>query len=660
MKNKKGFTLVELLVVIALMLSILAIAIINFVNVSNKKKEESWERVKEQTELAAEEYFGAYKYYLENLNKTDDYARVSIGKLVEEDYLNKVTNPITGKSLNNCDYVEVTLGTTGNDYVYKYVENNTNSECNANSYVIVSEVGAPKIKVDIIGGTKKNNNYYVTDVDVTATVETGGNGAIKSVKHCTSAGDCTAIDNLSVKAGKKNNYTVTNYSLKNNTSGVDGNRVTTYFVATNTSDKKVIGSVTYKKDTEKPNCGTNNGSTTWVKDKRTITQKCTDKTSGCTKDNYTKLFDSTTTIGNIKIEDNAGNVNDCSANVYVDADYPTCGNATGEGSSSNWTNKERKITQNCTDTGSGCDSVTKSFTKDSTTEIITVKDKVGHEANCSVGVYIDTKKPTCTLSLSGTKGNKVSNLQWYIKDNVTVNMSDKQDQKYNNVSSGIKTYGLATSKNSTNKKASGTQKDETSKITWYGYVEDKAGNKGECNVTFGLEKNVTISLNSAETNDQKSSNEKTKNKSNTSNGKKVFNDNYSTCGFGECSNIKCKTNKGKTEDCPKKYYAKSCQYVSDYSRVFNVSSVSIGNNAKVYADNGYDHDQSSGMKRIEEHYRYSCNLSKDYYVRGCGNASGGLTNATSHVYQYTTPAGSKSKKITLYVDYGVDCGYASY
>lgn len=653
MKNKRGFTLIELLVVIALMLSILAIAIINFVNVSNKKKEESWERVKEQTELAAEEYFGAYKYYLENLNKADDYARVSIGKLVEEDYLNKVTNPLTGKSLNNCDYVEVTLGTSGNDYVYKYTQNNTNSECNANSYVIVSEVGAPKISVDITKGTK-NNNYYVTDVDITATIETGGNGAIKSVKHCTSSKECTASNSLTVKTGKKSNYTVTNYSLTNNTSGIDGNKVTTYFVATNTSDKKVIGSVTYKKDTEKPICGTNNGSTTWVKDKRTITQKCTDKTSGCTKDNYVVSFTNTTKLDKIKIEDKAGNVNDCDVNVYVDNTPPTCDKPIGEGSASSWTNKERKITQNCSDEGSGCDSVTKSFTEDATTGTITIKDKVGHETKCPVGVYIDTKKPTCKLSLSGTKGNKVSNLQWYIKDNVTINMSDKQDQKYNNVSSGIKTYGLATNKNSTNKKTSETQKDETSKITWYGYVEDKAGNKGECDISFGLEKSVSITFDSTDTNGSKSYNKK-----GSSDGKTVFDSNKGACGFGNCSNIKCKTDSSKKTTCPSEYFARSCMYVNTYDRYFYVNAISYGSNQKVKVDG---ETSTSGMKRIESINRHGGNsiLDSNYYYRTVGSSDGGRDTFTAHQYQYTSPAGLKSNKIRLYVEYVADCGYYYY
>lgn len=657
-KNEKGFTLIELLAVMTIMLIILGVAIVNFIKISDKKKQEAWEDVKAQIETAAKEYFTANEYLFEGLSDGST-GTISVGKLVEEDYLNKVTNPLTGKSLNNCDYVEVTLGTSGNDYVYKYTQNNTNSECNANSYVIVSEVGAPKISVDITKGTK-NNDYYVTDVDITAIVETGGNGAIKSVKHCTSSKECTASNSLAVKSGKKNNYTVTNYSLMNNTSGVDGNKVTTYFVATNTSDKKVIGSVTYKKDTEKPICGTNNGSTTWVKDKRTITQKCTDKTSGCAKDNYIVSFTNTTRIGKIKIEDKAGNVNDCDANVYVDADSPTCGNTTGEGSASSWTNKERKITQNCSDEGSGCDSVTKSFSEDATTGIITVKDKVGHETKCSVGVYIDTKKPTCKLSLSGTKGNKVSNLQWYTS-NVTVNLSINDTGESGE--SGVSTYGLNTTQTSTNKKTSATQSSETSKVTWYGYVVDAAGNTNSCNTSFGIEKSVKLNFDIATTNNAIATSSGAKNG-------KVFNTSYSgvkkysDSDSGNCLREKGNNYAGCAEDTGdnKFYFGKSCMNIGDFIRTFSVNATSASQtNGLVYGGNeetssGLIHVESGTNKSYSRKQNPTTVFNNTYKTTDLNN-SGSRINFTKHVFQYQSPAGNLSNLIILYTEYSVDCKY---
>ena len=468
MSNKKGFTLIELIVTIAVMLSILTIAIVSFVNISNKKKEQAWEKVKEQSELAAEEYFETYKYYLENLNDNGSYARVSIGKLVEEDFLNKVTDPRSGKSVNKCDYVEVTLNSSGAKYIYTYKTNKDNSNCDVNSYVIVSEVGAPKISVDITSGVK-NNDYYVTDVGITATVKTNGNGAIKKVKYCTISNEdiCDATKELEIN--NENKYTVTNNSLKNTNDGVDGKKVTTYFTATNASGKTVVGSVTYMKDTKNPSCGTNDGSTTWIKGSRTINQKCSDETSGCTKDLFTKEFKNTTKTSNITITDNAGNVNTCNVNVYVDNSKPTCGTNNG---STTWTNKDRTITQECSDLNSGCNKVEKTYSKTQKTDTITISDNVGNTNTCNVNVYVDKDKPSCSVSISGSNknGDIYKNAGWYTSTvTITGTCSDSNSGCTKNVSKSFE-----------------NEKAQTSESP--GIVYDKAGNNTTCgNKIFGID-----------------------------------------------------------------------------------------------------------------------------------------------------------------------------
>ncbi len=105
-RDKRGFTLIELLVVIALMLSILGIAIVSLVGISNKTKEKAKEEVKEQIETAALEYFNANEYLFSNL-KDNAIGTISVGKLVNDDYLNAVTNPVTGKKIGNCTIVVV-------------------------------------------------------------------------------------------------------------------------------------------------------------------------------------------------------------------------------------------------------------------------------------------------------------------------------------------------------------------------------------------------------------------------------------------------------------------------------------------------------------------------------------------------------------------------
>ena len=141
MKKKNGFTLVELLVVIALMLSILGIAIVSFVNISNKKKEEAWKEVINQIETAASEYFTANEYLFEGLQNGSS-ATIAVGKLVEDDYLNTVTNPVTEKKVSECAVVTVTK--EGDKYTSEFKEDSFETEetsCDSQSLVITSDVG---------------------------------------------------------------------------------------------------------------------------------------------------------------------------------------------------------------------------------------------------------------------------------------------------------------------------------------------------------------------------------------------------------------------------------------------------------------------------------------------------------------------------------------
>lgn len=141
-KKRNGFTLVELLVTIALMLTILGIAIVSVVNVNNNKKQEAWNLVKEQIETAAEDYFTANEYLFEGL--TDDQnsnAQISVGTLVKEDYLNKVTNPVTGEEISSCSIVNVkkrkgALTATFDEETI----NSELTECDDTKAIIISDV----------------------------------------------------------------------------------------------------------------------------------------------------------------------------------------------------------------------------------------------------------------------------------------------------------------------------------------------------------------------------------------------------------------------------------------------------------------------------------------------------------------------------------------
>ena len=106
MKNNKGFTITELLVIVAIMLTILGIAVYGYAKISEKQKLEARKQVFQQVEHAAEQYFSTNEY-LKNDITDDKYAYVSVGTLVENDFLAVVTDPVTEKQLDNCMIVRV-------------------------------------------------------------------------------------------------------------------------------------------------------------------------------------------------------------------------------------------------------------------------------------------------------------------------------------------------------------------------------------------------------------------------------------------------------------------------------------------------------------------------------------------------------------------------
>lgn len=53
--------------------------------------------------------------------ESDVTGKISVGTLVNEDFLNKITNPKTGKSISYCTIINI--GKSGNKYTAKLDEN---------------------------------------------------------------------------------------------------------------------------------------------------------------------------------------------------------------------------------------------------------------------------------------------------------------------------------------------------------------------------------------------------------------------------------------------------------------------------------------------------------------------------------------------------------
>ncbi len=254
MLNKKGFTLVELLVTIVIMLTILALAIVSYVNISDRKKTEAFESIKTQAEAAAEQYFQSNSYFLKELDD-DNVAYVSIGRLVKMDYLNKVVNPLTGKVLDECSYVKVEKKNYG--YVYTFVEEPRDKEedgtCDNNNFTVVQDKSpsAPTAKIEFYslknGLEKKIEDYsnYWLNIE-----HLGENGILRVKVIPTSESPITSVtykttNGTTTEAEKNNNY----YQFDVDDDGVESNVPIT---VTNSSGKVYKEEIAWKKDTVAP------------------------------------------------------------------------------------------------------------------------------------------------------------------------------------------------------------------------------------------------------------------------------------------------------------------------------------------------------------------------------------------------------------------------
>lgn len=167
-KNSRGFTLVELLVVIAIMGSILVLAIGNLNKISSNKKKESLKKIEDQVIVAAKQYFEANEYLFEALKEDingNSVSRICLNKLVQDDYINVLTDPTTNKKLDKDDYIEVArLGK--NKFKYRYKSKDGTCDTSLISTITYNENGKydPDTEINYYDETgkkiKPSDNYW--------------------------------------------------------------------------------------------------------------------------------------------------------------------------------------------------------------------------------------------------------------------------------------------------------------------------------------------------------------------------------------------------------------------------------------------------------------------------------------------------------------------
>lgn len=680
MNKKKGFTLIELLVVIAIMASILVLAIASLNGVSKAKKKEAEKKVEDQIELAAKQYVEANEYLFEDLEAGNNgsFKTVSIKKLIENDYLNVLTNPLTGKKYYECNYVKVTKKSK-NKYTFNFDE--SGDYCGELTHIESKEDGAPSINVYkdcvdengerdttvkgewckyatqfTVEGDKKNGSPVTKIIasdnpDFSSTEEVDVSSHIVSSHIFEKSGDTTG-ETIYFKVvngtGKSSNVSSETYKNDNIPPTIN------YIV--NKKDDDQYSSNQDDISTKKPS------SPTWINKKIDFSVEVKDATSGVgTVDNNNNLFyvewndegqDSYTALVN------SGYV---SQSDEKDKKFISCNNNT------------------CTYSDGGL------HADGARWETYKACDNAGNCKTAPIYVNIDKTKPSCDFNTTGTRGNTVGNVQWFIKDTLTVS------PKVSDSLSGIFSKALKEGENSvTNNEAVISDDTNINGRTFTVEVTDNAGNTNSCNKTYGLEKKVTLNFNSTKTNSSKSFNYKTFNKTNSSNGKIVFDSKKSACGYGKCSDIKCMTDEKKSKQCPIGYFARSCEYVNTFLNYFNVTGASVGSNVEKYTfDSKYDNEKFeeglekgyynvnsvidtnlntfrnniNGMSVSGSINKRDCrnneNRDQEYYFEECGKDSGQV-DFSYRKYTYKSPAGNTSNAIELYTEFDIGCGYANY
>ena len=97
MKNKKAFTLVELLAVIVILVIVLLISVPTLINNISNKKNEGLNKIYDLIEMAARNYAIDY-----NIDITEN-TKIKLEDLCKTDYIEcPIINSVTNEELNGC------------------------------------------------------------------------------------------------------------------------------------------------------------------------------------------------------------------------------------------------------------------------------------------------------------------------------------------------------------------------------------------------------------------------------------------------------------------------------------------------------------------------------------------------------------------------------
>lgn len=471
-KTKKGFTLVELLAVIVVIILISGVGIITYLKTINNSKSKATllaiNNIKEAAYLYSKEGTDEIEWvnsYDKKGKESGKYACVSVQQLINKGYFkdNFLDKEIyKGSEITKNTFIEVSMG-TNNDNLKVVVNKNYNtkdkcigSAINGNLFHLrlgndsKSYTDTIKLKVSSKDNSIKPKNYIVSIDDVSKKEEsTTGEVTFKNLKNSTS---------YKIKAcmiDQYNNYHCDYFGIFTKdfikpTFTIDSGWQKAKTININYDDTPIYGQKGSHYFTSEVSGEVKKGTVYRCNDDYSV---CSSNSDGIVEsDKNYKLNDnevSFTTTDNIDkgvskkltaiIKDPTKNSDESFGTVNkIDRVPPTCQILNAP---SGWVGKNFELKSSCSDSGSGCfknSYVAKVSTSNKQT--IKVSDKVGNTSTCSAYVMVDTTPPTCNVSVDGeTEGTN----GWYKEGTsssnpvkVTIGCNDENGCEQDSVSGG--------------------------------------------------------------------------------------------------------------------------------------------------------------------------------------------------------------------------------
>lgn len=472
MSNKKGFTLIEILAAVTILGILSIVAVVSVNKIIQKSKMNYYTTAEKNLEMAGQSYVQQNRSKLPKA--IGQKVKISLSTLVNKNYI----EPIKDYNDNECNlensYVQV-FKYSRDDYSYLAF-----LDCPVYDSKDQIQKGKPQITIVLTNPLSTKTAKAQISVTDSEKLLSWSYIVYKNGKEVLNSGNIMlpnydkAIDKV-LNISKFTPGEIKVVVTATNIYGLTTNKTSEILEYKDTSGPICIIKEEDKKTNPKP----------WTQEYRTITVGCDDgEGSGCTREEYTKTFKSTTDVGKIVIEDESGNKTNCEVSVNVDRTAPECTvTLTGTSGDNGWyKTKNVAVKLNTEDDHSGVGAydlttlTTASYngnnnaSQGNTSGIIWygyVKDNVGNVNKCNSGSFkVDTQKPVCTVSLSGTIGTN----GWYKSNNVSITLNPSDNL------SGVSKTGLGTNSSPTLGSTTSGSQGNTTGITWYGKVKDAAGN----------------------------------------------------------------------------------------------------------------------------------------------------------------------------------------